>query len=64
MPGDLTFLEGGEPIVVDGDIVGAVGVSGVKSVEDARSHATESMHFLKPCNEKFRYNFNNRETAT
>jgi uncharacterized protein GlcG (DUF336 family) len=36
MPGDLTFLEGGEPIVVDGDIVGAVGVSGVKSVEDAQ----------------------------
>ena len=36
MPGDLTFLEGGEPIVVDGEIVGAVGVSGVKSVEDAQ----------------------------
>lgn len=36
MPGDLTFLEGGEPIVVDGEIVGAVGVSGVKSAEDAQ----------------------------
>jgi glc operon protein GlcG len=35
MPGNLTFLEGGEPIVVDGDVVGAVGVSGVKSAEDA-----------------------------
>ena len=36
MPGDLTFLEGGEPIVVDGEVVGAVGVSGVKSAEDAQ----------------------------
>lgn len=36
MPGGLTFLEGGEPIVADGEIVGAVGVSGVKSAEDAR----------------------------
>lgn len=29
-------LEGGEPIVVDGVIVGAVGVSGVKAGEDAQ----------------------------
>lgn len=29
-------LEGGEPIVVDGHIVGAVGVSGVKAGEDAQ----------------------------
>ena len=36
MPGGLTFLEGGEPVVVDGEIVGAVGVSGVKSAEDAQ----------------------------
>jgi glc operon protein GlcG len=36
MPGELTFLEGGEPIVVDGEIVGAVGVSGVKSDQDAQ----------------------------
>jgi glc operon protein GlcG len=36
MPGELTFLEGGEPIAVDGEIVGAVGVSGVKSAEDAQ----------------------------
>lgn len=36
MPGGLTFLEGGEPIVVDGECVGAVGVSGVKSTEDAQ----------------------------
>ncbi|MFZ2987681.1 GlcG/HbpS family heme-binding protein [Ideonella sp.] len=30
------LLEGGVPIVVDGHTVGAVGVSGVKSVEDAQ----------------------------
>lgn len=30
------LLEGGEPIVVDGHTVGAVGVSGVKSPEDAQ----------------------------
>ena len=29
-------LEGGEPVVVDGRVVGAVGVSGVKAGEDAR----------------------------
>jgi uncharacterized protein GlcG (DUF336 family) len=29
------MLEGGVPIVVDGHVVGAVGVSGVKSSEDA-----------------------------
>ena len=30
------MLEGGLPIVVDGHVVGAVGVSGVKSSEDAQ----------------------------
>ena len=30
------LLEGGEPIVVDGHTVGAIGVSGVKSPEDAQ----------------------------
>ncbi|MFL6673730.1 MAG: heme-binding protein [Massilia sp.] len=30
------LLEGGVPIVVDGHVVGAVGVSGVKSTEDAQ----------------------------
>jgi uncharacterized protein GlcG (DUF336 family) len=30
------MLEGGVPIVVDGHYLGAVGVSGVKSVEDAQ----------------------------
>lgn len=29
------MLEGGVPVLVDGDVVGAVGVSGVKSSEDA-----------------------------
>lgn len=35
MPG-IIFLEGGLPITVDGEIIGAVGVSGVKSSEDAQ----------------------------
>ncbi len=30
------MLEGGVPVVVDGQVVGAVGVSGVKSTEDAQ----------------------------
>jgi glc operon protein GlcG len=34
MPG-VTFLEGGLPIIHQGDVIGAVGVSGVKSSEDA-----------------------------
>jgi uncharacterized protein GlcG (DUF336 family) len=34
-PGISGMLEGGVPIVVDGQCLGAVGVSGVKSVEDA-----------------------------
>jgi glc operon protein GlcG len=34
MPG-ITFLEGGVPIVVNGHVIGAVGVSGVKSSDDA-----------------------------
>ncbi|MEE9099992.1 MULTISPECIES: heme-binding protein [Pseudomonas] len=32
----LTSLEGGVPVVVDGQVIGAVGVSGVKSGEDAQ----------------------------
>lgn len=35
-PGLDAMLEGGVPIVVDGQCVGAVGVSGVKSIEDAQ----------------------------
>ena len=34
MPG-VTFLEGGVPIMHAGEVIGAVGVSGVKSSEDA-----------------------------
>ncbi|MDN6858856.1 heme-binding protein [Pseudomonas sp. CAN2814] len=32
----LTSLEGGVPILVDGQVVGAVGVSGVRAEQDAR----------------------------
>lgn len=35
-PGLSGLLEGGVPIVVDGQCLGAVGVSGVKSAEDAQ----------------------------
>ncbi|WP_375195765.1 heme-binding protein [Sphingobium sp.] len=35
-PGMQAMLEGGVPIIVDGDIVGAVGVSGVKSDQDVQ----------------------------
>jgi glc operon protein GlcG len=35
-PGLEAMLEGGVPIVADGQCVGAVGVSGVKSAEDAQ----------------------------
>ncbi len=35
VPGMYGTLEGGVPILVDGQVVGAVGVSGVKSSEDA-----------------------------
>jgi len=50
MPGELTFLEGGEPIIVDGEIVGAVGVSGVKSPEDAQIARAGISHFLESLN--------------
>ncbi|MBI3481060.1 MAG: heme-binding protein [Nitrosomonadales bacterium] len=36
VPAGLTMIEGGEPIMIDGECVGAVGVSGVKSPEDAQ----------------------------
>ncbi len=35
-PGLQALLEGGVPVVVDGHCIGAVGVSGVKSSEDAQ----------------------------
>jgi uncharacterized protein GlcG (DUF336 family) len=34
--GEVTLLEGGIPVTVGGQIVGAVGVSGVTSVQDAQ----------------------------
>ena len=33
---EVTALEGGVPVVVDGQCVGAVGVSGVRSDQDAQ----------------------------
>jgi uncharacterized protein GlcG (DUF336 family) len=38
-PGMTGMLEGGVPIVADGQVVGAVGVSGVKANEDAQTAA-------------------------
>jgi glc operon protein GlcG len=35
-PGLSGLLEGGVPILVDGQCIGSVGVSGVKSIEDAQ----------------------------
>ena len=50
MPGDLTFLEGGELVVVNGEVVGAVGVSGVKSPEDAQIARFGISHFIQSLN--------------
>ena len=46
LPGALP-IEGGLPIVKDGKIIGAIGVSGVKSTEDAQV-ATAGLEVLKP----------------
>lgn len=40
-------IEGGLPVIVDGEIVGAVGVSGVKSSEDAQVAKTGVDAFLQ-----------------
>ena len=50
MPGELTFLEGGEPIVVDDEVVGAVGVSGVRSGEDAQIARAGISSFIENLN--------------
>lgn len=50
VPGDLTMVEGGEPIIVNGETVGAVGVSGVKSPEDAQVARAGISHFLASLN--------------
>ncbi len=34
IPGKMVFLQGGLPIRIDGEIVGAIGVSGVKAADD------------------------------
>ena len=45
LPGGLP-IEGGLPIIVDGKLIGAIGVSGVKSTEDAQV-ATAGLAALK-----------------
>lgn len=40
------MLEGGEPILYQGQLVGAIGVSGVKSVQDARIAQQSIQQFL------------------
>lgn len=50
IPGALTMVEGGEAIIVDGETVGAVGVSGVKSPEDAQVARAGINHFLASLN--------------
>lgn len=42
----LTSLEGGVPIIVDDQVIGAIGVSGVTSVQDAQV-AKAGAHSLK-----------------
>jgi len=42
----LTSLEGGVPIIVDGQVIGAIGVSGVTSEQDAQV-AKAGAHSLK-----------------
>jgi glc operon protein GlcG len=47
MPAELVRMEGGEPVSVNGEVVGAVGVSGVKSSEDAEVARAGINHFLE-----------------
>ena len=42
----LTSLEGGVPIIVDGQVIGAIGVSGVTSVQDVQV-AKAGAHSIK-----------------
>jgi uncharacterized protein GlcG (DUF336 family) len=50
VPGGLTLIEGGEPVMVNGEMTGAVGVSGVKSPEDAQVARAGISHFLQSLN--------------
>ena len=51
IPGGLTLVEGGEPIVVNGETVGAVGVSGAKSPQDAQVARAGISHLLNSLNQ-------------
>lgn len=46
LPGDLAMIEGGEAIMANGACVGAVGISGVKSAEDAQIARVGISEFL------------------
>lgn len=46
IPGGLTLVEGGEPIIVNGETVGAVGVSGEKSPQDAQVARAGIKHLM------------------
>jgi uncharacterized protein GlcG (DUF336 family) len=50
IPGGLTFVEGGEPIIINGETVGAVGVSGAKSPEDAQVARAGIQYFMEGIN--------------
>ncbi len=45
---DFTLLEGGVPIKIDGQIVGAVGVSGAKSAAEDEELATAGAKAIAP----------------
>lgn len=45
--GDIVAVEGGLPILVDGELIGAIGVSGVTSQQDAQI-AEAGLHALLP----------------
>ncbi len=51
IPGGLTLVEGGEPIVINGETVGAVGVSGAKSPQDAQVARAGISHLLNNLNQ-------------
>ena len=50
IPGGLTLVEGGEPIVINGETVGAVGVSGAKSPQDAQVARAGIKHLMDRLN--------------
>ena len=47
IPGGLTLVEGGEPIIVNGETVGAVGVSGAQSPQDAQVARAGIKHLME-----------------